>query len=399
MTKNSRENKQEKKVTILVVDDERIFLNCIDFELRSRGSRYSPIFALDALEGLRVFKEKKPDLVITDLRMPNVDGLEFLTMLKKEDASTPVIMITAHADRMTLAETIKMGASDYLVKPYDTDELINVIENTLSKSKMQRDLDHYKKLSDALDKENKMLKERIARLSETKDGGLIDKELEKYRAICGAVAHGLKGEFMHIGYSLKEIRESGNTSPDILEESDVIDRSLSYCELLLQRLRNYLDMGSLQREPIDVLELIKKTEVLARPHLPSNIQLQIKVAPNLKMPKIFANSEQIMGIILELINNAVEVLRPKGGTIEIEPGVRNRKVIISVKDDGPGFPANLRKKILKEQVPSKSGLGLGLFLINKVISEFGGELDLKTGAGKGTTFKIAFSTIEDKKET
>jgi signal transduction histidine kinase len=244
-----------------------------------------------------------------------------------------------------------------------------------------------------------MLKERIARLSETKDGGLIDKELEKYRAICGEVAHGLKGEFMHIGYSLKEIRESGNTSPDILEESDVIDRSLSYCELLLQRLRNYLDMGSLQREPIDVLELIKKTDVLARPHLPSNIQLQIKVAPNLKMPKIFANSEQIMGIILELINNAVEVLRPKGGTIGIEPGVRNRKVIISVKDDGPGFPANLRKKILKEQVPSKSGLGLGLYLINKVISEFGGELDLKTGAGKGTTFKIAFSTIADKKET
>ena len=79
--------------------------------------------------------------------------------------------------------------------------------------------------------------------------------------------------------------------------------------------------------------------------------------------------------------------------------IHYRKVIISVKDDGPGFPANLRKKILKEQVPSKSGLGLGLFLINKVISEFGGELDLKTGAGKGTTFKIAFSTIEDKKET
>ncbi len=399
MTKNSQENNQKKKVTILVVDDDRDFLSSIDYLLRSRESRYSIILARDALEGLRKFKENKPDLVITDLRMPDIYGLELLTWLKNEDPSTPVIILTAYNSIESAVEAFKRGADDYLVKPFQTDQLINAIDNTLTKSKIQQELYHYKNLSDVLDKENKMLKERLAKLSKTKDGGLIGKELEKYKAICGAVAHGLKGEFMHIGYSLKEIREPGNTSQDILEESDMIDRSLSYCELLLQRLRNYLDIGSLQREPIDVFELMRKTEVLAKPRLPSNIQLQIKIAPNIKMPKIFANSEQIMGIILELINNAVEVLRPKGGTIEIEPGVRNSKVIISVKDDGPGFPANLRKKILKEQVPSKSGLGLGLYLINKVISEFGGELDLKTGTGKGTTFTIVLSTIEDKKES
>jgi two-component system response regulator (stage 0 sporulation protein A) len=93
MTKNSRENKQEKKVTILVVDDERNFLNSLDFKLKSVGSRYSTILARDALEGFRLFKENKPDIVTTDLLMPNVDGLEFLAMLKKEDASTPVIII------------------------------------------------------------------------------------------------------------------------------------------------------------------------------------------------------------------------------------------------------------------------------------------------------------------
>jgi len=396
MTKNSQEN-QKKKETILIVDDEEELLRYISKFFKENG--YSTILDSGG-EALQKFKESKPDIVITDLLMPRIHGFDLLTEMKKEDPSTPVIVMSAvYKDAFHKMEVFRRGADDFLEKPFKFKGLLEKVENIILKNKDQRELIYYKNLSNSLGEENEILKQRIENLSKTKDGGSIDKELEKYRAICGAVAHGLKGEFMHIGYSLKEIREAGNTPPDILEESDMIDRSLSYCELLLQRLRNYLDMGGLQREPIDVLELLKKTEVLARPRLPSNIQLQIKIAPNMKVPKIFANSEQIMGILLELINNAAKVLRPKSGTIEIKLEKRSNKVIISVKDDGPGFPASLRKKILKEQVPSKSGLGLGLYLINKVIAEFGGELDLKTGAVKGTTFKIVFSAIEDKKET
>lgn len=399
MTKNSRENKQEKKATILVVEDEPVILRQLGLILEGEG--YSTILAGDGEEGFEQYKKYKPDLVITDLHMQGsiVDGWGLLAMLKKEDPFIPVIILTAYGSRESFLKASKMGADHFLNKPFRFENLIEVIENTLSKSKVQRGLSYYKNLSDALDKENKMLKERLAKLSETGGGGSLDKELERNRAICGAVAHGLKGEFMHIGYSLKEIRDSANASQEILEESDMIERSLSYSSLLLQRFRNWLDMGSLQREPVEALELLRKTEELAKPRLPAIVQLQVEIAPNIKAPAILANSEQIMGVLLEFINNASGALRPKGGTIEVKLEERNGKVVFSVKDDGPGIPASLRKKILKEQVPSKSGLGLGLYLSNKVIAEFGGTLELKTAAGKGTTFTIVFPAIEDKKES
>lgn len=398
MTKNNQEDQPKKKETILIVDDEEQFLMSLEYMFSSEMPDYAIISARSVHEAWEKFKINKPDLVTTDIFMPGVDGFELLRRIKNECPSTPVIIVTAFPDTMTAVEAIKGGADEYIVKPFDSKSFCEKIKTTLKRSKGDREIHYYRNLSEVLNSENKMLKERLEKLLETKGGGLTEKEAEKYRAICGAVAHGLKSEFMHIGYSLKEIREPGIKSQDVLDESNMIERSLEYSRALLQRLLNFLDMGSLQMEPIELLELIKKTEILCKPRLPSNIQLQIKVARDKEKAKISANFEQLTGVLLELINNASRVLHQKGGTIKIKLEEKNNKAAISVKDDGPGIPVKLRKKILKEQVPSKSGLGLGLYLCSKVITELGGQLNVLTDPGKGTTFTIEFPKIQDKKE-
>lgn len=154
----------------------------------------------------------------------------------------------------------------------------------------------------------------------------------------GSVAHSLKNEFLNIGASIKGIRELANGSSDIQEECNMIERSVEYSQLHLQRLLDYLDMGKPPVEPIDVLELLRRTELLARPRLSSSVQLETTIDPNVKGRTVSANLEQLMGVLLELINNATNALREKGGTIGLHLEDRNGKLAISVKDDGPGIP-------------------------------------------------------------
>ena len=102
-------------------------------------------------------------------------------------------------------------------------------------------------------------------------------------------------------------------------------------------------------------------------------------------------------MLLEFIQNAAKALKNSGGTIEIAFENKREKAFIYVKDDGEGIPGEFRKKVFKEQIPNKGGSGLGLYLSHKVISEFGGEIKFSTKTGRGTTFKIFFPTIEEKR--
>jgi signal transduction histidine kinase len=261
----------------------------------------------------------------------------------------------------------------------------------------EREVHHLKTSTPLLAAENKRLKEQLEHLSKEQEDKTASKDISKYKAICGAVAHGLKGEFLHIGNSTRAIREMTDTSPDVQEECDLIERSVEYSQLLLRRLLDYIDMGKPRVESISIRELLRRTESLARPRLPSRVELETKVSPSIKEQIVSADIEQLMGVLLELINNASNVLREKGGTIELTIEEVNRELALSVRDNGPGIPKELRDILLKEQVSSKSGLGLGLFLSNKVVTALGGKLALQASSKKGTTFTILLPITSDRK--
>jgi signal transduction histidine kinase len=190
---------------------------------------------------------------------------------------------------------------------------------------------------------------------------------------------------------------AGNSS-DIQEECDMIARSIQYSQILLRRLLDYLDTGQPRLELIDTLVLLKRVELLARPRLSSNIQLKVTIDHSIKQRTVSANFEQLMGVLLELVYNAASALRDKGGSIELYFEERDREIAIFVNDDGPGIPGELRKKLFKKQVPSKEGLGLGLFLCNKVVNALGGKLSMQTSSEEGTTFTILLPIAGDEKE-
>ncbi len=118
-----------EKKQILVVDDEANLRRVLSAQLSRDG--YDVHLAEDGEAGLAYLREHHIDLVITDLRMPKVDGMELLRAALRDDASRPVVMMTAHGTVETAVEALKTGAFDYLTKPFDQDEVRLVVKKAL----------------------------------------------------------------------------------------------------------------------------------------------------------------------------------------------------------------------------------------------------------------------------
>jgi len=114
------------KTKILIVDDEIDALELMQELFESKG--YVPITATNGLEALNLIRNQEPDLVLTDIRMPEMNGMQLLEVLNKEYPNIPVIMVTAHGTIETAVEAMKLGAKDYILKPLRLDEILAKIE-------------------------------------------------------------------------------------------------------------------------------------------------------------------------------------------------------------------------------------------------------------------------------
>src|SRR5712692_2326280 len=122
---------------ILLVEDEHSLRQVMKFQLCEAG--YETMLAENGLQGYELFTEHQPDLVITDLAMPEMDGLELIRRIKAISPEAPVILITAHGEVQTAVAAMKLGAEDYLTKPINWDELSILIERALKVKDMVRE--------------------------------------------------------------------------------------------------------------------------------------------------------------------------------------------------------------------------------------------------------------------
>lgn len=117
----------KSKVKVLIVDDEKDFSRPIEFWLKSKG--YSTLVASDGETAIKLVKEKRPDIVFLDLRMPGMDGVETLREIRKFDEQLPVVIITAqYTDEVKFAEVEKLGSSGFFPKKGTFEELGRTIE-------------------------------------------------------------------------------------------------------------------------------------------------------------------------------------------------------------------------------------------------------------------------------
>jgi len=129
-----------RKPVILIVDDDKNICKMIDASLR-KERKYDILTALNGEACLRLLHEEPPDLVLLDIQMPGIDGIETLQKIKQEDRNIPVIMMTAHGTIERVVSSMKLGAYDFLTKPFERDRLLVTVNNALMNSTLRREVD------------------------------------------------------------------------------------------------------------------------------------------------------------------------------------------------------------------------------------------------------------------
>ncbi|WP_417826131.1 sigma-54-dependent transcriptional regulator [Thalassospira povalilytica] len=132
-----------RKIRILIVDDEESFVRSLSFALRTEGMDVTGVHSGE--DAFLQVRENKFDIILLDLRLPGADGMEVLDSIRKLDIDVPVIMISAHGDTRAAVKAVKLGAADYLSKPFELDELIHTINTTLDQNRTALELDYHRK--------------------------------------------------------------------------------------------------------------------------------------------------------------------------------------------------------------------------------------------------------------
>ncbi|MCT7615424.1 response regulator transcription factor [Aliarcobacter butzleri] len=125
-----------KNLKILIVEDEKRLAQLLKEAISD--SFFKVIIAKDGIEGIKKYKSFKPDIIITDIMMPQLDGLDMTIKIKEIDSNIPIIVLSAHSEKEKLLKAIDVGINKYFIKPFDPDELIEHIKKLAPKIEKQK---------------------------------------------------------------------------------------------------------------------------------------------------------------------------------------------------------------------------------------------------------------------
>ncbi len=353
---------------ILVVDDSPEVRDVVSRALEHKA--FHPTVVSGGREALECLAEAPFDLVLTDLIMPEIGGLDLLKELTASGSEAVTVIITGKGTIQDAVELMKEGAFDILVKPFKMDELFRVVEKALQHRHLQR---QNRELERRLGQSEKMaVVGRLAagvahELNNPLDGVLrfVNLSLEQ-----------IEGDYVDEN-QLEQVRENLGDAKNGLRRMAAIVRSL------LQFSRNIV----VESEPKNLIALLQdavyqSSSSLDRP-LP---RVEIDVPEEkLEVPS------GLFQVFTNLIRNAYDVLGSTGN-LRILAVADGDQIEIVFADDGPGIPAELRDKIFEPFFTTKEvgqGTGLGLPICARILESFDGSLGVEENAGGGTAFRLS----------
>jgi two-component system sensor histidine kinase/response regulator len=375
-------NNQEP--TILVVDDTEDNLDLLEFALKRK-----PIKMLRATSGmacLALAKENKPDLILLDIQMPEMDGFETLKRLRASPDTTkiPVIFLTAQKkDPESIAKGLAMGADQYLTKPIDTEELLVRTKMLISLKKAEA-------------------------------------ELERLRAdFMAMLVHDLRSPLIGIKNVLELLQESDKSAPLTQDYFELINSAQMSANRLLELVSDLLDVSKYEAGNIAfdkaavpvsrfIDPILRQMEVQFRQ---KNVTLTTAYADGL--PNVFVDAQKTEQVMMNFLSNALKFTK-SGGTIavvaeaitekihtELE-NMNRRFVRVKITDNGVGIsPEDMAllfkryKQAASARTTKQKGTGLGLVICKLIVEAQGGTVGVHSEIGKGSTFSFTLPVAEE----
>jgi len=356
--------------TVLVADDEPFVLDSVSQTLTQYG--YRVIACENAADALEKFNGSDVDVVLSDIRMPAMSGIELFENIIAFSPDTPVILMTAFADMSTVIEAIKKRAFDFIVKPFHADQLIQSIDKAMK----------YKRLL-KLEKDYKNLLEEFNLELET----MVSERTMSLMAL--TVADRVRNPAATIGQICRRILEKETLSPDaranignIAEETEKLEKIVSdFQHIFKSRKSNfaYEDINAIVRNSVAIAQKEAGEKGVALLESLSEAPLKINA------------QRHLLGIaVSQLLRNAIEATS-QDGIVVVSTGGDMDRVTLTVTDTGHGIPPEYLDKIFDPFFSTREKrFGMGLALVKQIINEHLGEITVESTAGKGTAFKIEF---------
>ena len=367
---------------ILLVDDEEGIRTVLGITLADYG--YAVLKAGSGEEALRLFREREPAIVMTDIKMPGMDGIQVLRKIKKESPDTEVIMITGHGDMELAIQSLKWNATDFITKPINDDALEIALkranEKIFLKSKMKEYTENLEQLVE--EKTNELLgAERLAAVGQTVAG--------LAHAIKNVVS-GLKG-----GAFVLEKGIEFDNQKYLLQGWEMVKGNLGKIGNMTLDLLNYSKERVPEYRPCDLNQPARDVfDLMFQEAERRGVTLEKSL--DKKLNEGWIDTDGIHRCILNLVSNAIDActdiscLHGEGRVIIKTLKTDGWAVEYQVIDNGCGMDKETEKKIFEQFFSTKgsSGTGLGLMITKKIIDEHKGLIECVSKKGKGTKFII-----------
>ena len=380
------ENVMNEEKRILLIDDEERFCQVMGNLLSKEGYEVESVNG--GREGIDIIKERSFDLVITDLMMPEVDGLEVLKHIQDQEYDTLVIVITGYATLESAIRAIRKGAFDYITKPFDIELMKITIERAFEKIQMQRALQDY---SSNLERE---VERRTDELRRTQNRLIQTERLAAIGELAASIAHEIRNPLVSIGGFARVLYKNSGDEKKVEKYSHIIVDEVDRLEKILENILDYSKKTELDLKPMDFNILVEKTILLFDTEL-SHHKIKLKVDLDYDLSEVDIDEIQMKQVLMNFFKNAIHAM-PEGGILAIRSYASGNNVALDISDTGMGIPRENLKKLFRPFFSTRShGTGLGLGICQKVVTDHGGTIEVQSDVGKGTVFSIILPASQD----
>ena len=395
---------------ILIAEDNpqmrELLASLVGKEFRVRTAR-------NGREALDRIADRTPDLVLSDVMMPEMSGLELCRAIKEESStrSVPVVLITSKAEQDMKIEGLELGADDYVTKPFHPRELLARVRSLVRVVSLQKQLARRNaSLEEALDELKQaevqlVQSERLAAVGELAAGiahevnnpvnfalnsvrtlEALVKELQQ--ELDEAVQQATRGP----GGSSSGVAAVTELSSDLVELASIIREGLSRTASLVGDLRDFSSPGHAgARVPgVRIDKGLRSTIQLVKHDLESrHAVLDVEIDEG--VPTIHADASGLNQVFLNLLKNAGEALGPGGGRVQVTLKQEGRELVVGVSDEGVGVSPKNLGRLFEPFFTTKEtgeGTGLGLSISRRIVTAHGGRIEVSSESGSGTRFWV-----------
>ncbi len=347
---------------ILVVDDNAGFIDFIRRFLESKDFRVS--IALNGKMAIEKTLSDIPELVLLDLKLPDMPGEEVLRSIKEINKDIAVIVITGFGGEQVAVDMMRKGATDFLSKPIDHQVLLSSIKNAL----------------------------------EIRDAQIEDGRFDRYPSLekfFPFLAHEIRNPLHAISGALAIIQRRSDLKDELLSQSiKIISEEVNHLNEFVQECLNFVRPPNMVRiTEVKINEVISVVmNIISHMFEVESKKIRVVTDLNPDLPKIYVNYEEIKQAFVNIVKNAFEAM-PEGGQFTIRTNHKSdspKCIEISFLDNGIGIKKENMSKLSNPFFTTKlRGTGLGLAICHRIINErHGGKIYIESEENKGTTIKV-----------